>query len=238
MTRTVLPELLDHLDPDDRSAQRSRRDLQRIHLVMRTLPTLRGAIRHLELPHRPRRVLELGAGDGTLLLRLARTHASLWPDVELTFMDQHDLVSAQTRDAYGALGWRVSVLKRDVLEWAREAGPRDTDLCLTTLFLHHFQGQELADILAAVAARSFAFVACEPRRDPLSHLASRLVGLIGGNRVTRSDAVSSVAAGFRGFELGQQWPDPGSWRLEESHAFPFTHLFSARASVPMTGGTV
>jgi len=234
MNRTVLPELLDHLDPGDPAAQRSRRDLQRIHLAMRTLHTLRCAIGDLRLPHPPRNVLELGAGDGTLLLRLARSHASFWPEVQLTLMDQHDLVSAQTRDAYAALGWRVSVLKRDVLDWARDPSPRHFDLCLTTLFLHHFTGRDLADILATVAARSSAFVACEPRRDSWSHLASRLVGLIGGNRVTRSDAVSSVAAGFRGLELSRQWPDV-SWTLDEKRTFPFTHLFSARASVPKTG---
>jgi len=168
-------------------------------------------------------------------LRLARSHAPLWPGVELTLLDQHDLVSAPTRAAYEALGWRVSVLKRDVLGWAREPGSGRYDLCLTTLFLHHFKDQDLADILAAVAGRSAAFVACEPRRDSWSHLGSRLVGLIGGNRVTRSDAVTSVAAGFTGLELSRQWPDAGSWMLEEERALPFTHLFSAHR--PLSGGS-
>ena len=201
MTRTVLPELLDHLDPDDPVAQRSRRDLQRVHLVMGTLRTLRGAIFRLRLPHPPRHILELGAGDGTLLLRVARSQASSWPGVELTLLDQHDLVSAQTHADFAALGWQVSVLKMDVLRWARGPWTRRHDLCLTSLFLHHFKGAELSDILGAVADRSAAFVACEPRRDGWSHLASRLVGLIGGNRVTRSDAVASVAAGFTDREL-------------------------------------
>ena len=232
MIRSVLPELLDHLDPDDPVAQRSRRDLQRIHLIMRTLPTLRGAIGRLSLPSPPRHILELGAGDGSLLLRLARTYAHSWPGVELTLLDQHDLVSAQTRDAYQALGWRVSVLKTDILGWARGSWPRRHDLCLTALFLHHFKGQDLADILSAVAIRSGAFVACEPRRDQWSHIASRLVGLVGGNHVTRSDAVSSVVAGFTGDELSRQWPDGSSWIIDETRAFPFTHLFSARAHAP------
>ena len=208
MTRTVVPELLDHLDPDDPEAQRSRRDLQRIHVVMGTVRTLRGAIRRLRLASPPRHILELGAGDGTLLLRLARSHASAWSGVELTLLDQQELVSAQTRAAYEALGWRVTVLKMDVVAWARGSWARQHDLCLTSLFLHHFKGPELTDILDAVAARATAFVACEPRRDPWSQLASRLVGLIGGNHVTRSDAVTSVAAGFSGHEISRQWPEP------------------------------
>jgi hypothetical protein len=229
-----LPELLDHLDPGDPQARRSRRDLQRIHFAMGTMRALRLGIARLNLPQAPRRILELGAGDGTLLLRLARSFAKSWPAVELTLLDQHDLVSGQTRAAYEALGWQVSVLKRDVLAWSRLPSLR-YDLCVTTLFLHHFVGKDLSDILAAVAARSGAFVACEPRRNAWTLLASQLVGLIGANQVTRSDAVSSVAAGFRGRELTQLWPEAGNWVLDETIALPFTHCFSTRTRESMVG---
>ena len=76
-------------------------------------------------------------------------------------------------------------------------------------------------------------MACEPRRDTWAWLGSRLVGVIGGNRITRSDAVSSVAAGFAGLELSRAWPDPDNrWALEERRAFPFTHCFLAQARDP------
>jgi hypothetical protein len=228
--RTVSPELLDDMAPDDPLAQRSRRDLRRIHIAMGTLVTLRRALARLRLSRPPRRILELGAGDGTLVLRLARTRAALWPGVELTLLDRHDLLSTQTREAYRSLGWQVSVLTTDVLVWAHTQSARRYDLCVTALFLHHFAEQELGAILAAVAARTDAFVACEPRRDAWTRLGSRLVGVLGGNRVTRSDAVSSVAAGFSGRELSRAWPDAShGWALEEWRAFPFTHGFSARA---------
>lgn len=229
-TRTVLPELLDHLAPGDPLAQRSRRDLQRVHVAMGTLTTLRRAIARLKLSHPPRRIMELGAGDGTLLLRLARALAPNWPGVELTLLDRHDLVSTATREAYIRLEWRVSVLNTDILSWAHTPCAQHYDLCVTSLFLHHFAAQELGEILAAVVARSDAFVACEPRRDAWTRLGSRLVGVIGGNRVTRSDAISSVAAGFAGLELSRAWPEPANnWTLKESAAFPFTHCFTARA---------
>jgi Methyltransferase domain len=227
-SRTVEPELLDHLDPDDPQARRSRRDLQRIHLAMGTMHALRSGLTRLNLARPPRSILELGAGDGTLLLRLARSYARSWPGVDLTLLDQHDLVSAQTRAGYQGLGWRVSVLKDDVLAWSRVPSP-GYDLCVTTLFLHHFVGKDLGDILAAVAARSTAFVACEPRRNAWTYLASQLVGFIGANQVTRADAVSSVAAGFTGLELTKLWPESRDWVLEETVALPFTHCFTARA---------
>jgi Methyltransferase domain len=227
--RIVSPELLDDMAPDDPLAQRSRRDLQRIHIVMGTLATLRRALARLQLPQVPRRLLELGAGDGTLVLHLARTLAARWPGVELTLLDRHNLVSKETRESYRSLGWQVSVLTTDILSWARTPCPQHYDLCVTALFLHHFAEQHLSEILASVAARSNAFVACEPRRDAWTELGSRLVGVIGGNRVTRADAVTSVAAGFAGRELSEAWPDASNdWELEEWRAFPFTHCFSAR----------
>jgi SAM-dependent methyltransferase len=232
--RTVLPELLDDLAPEDPLARRSRRDLQRIHLAMGTVATLRRALRRLQLACPPRRVLELGAGDGTLVLRLARTLATCWPDVELTLLDRHDLVTRETREAYRALGWRTSVLTTDVLRWAQTTSAQHYDLCITALFLHHFADRDLAAILAAVLARSDAFVACEPRRDGWTRLGSRLVGVVGGNRVTRADAISSVAAGFAGHELGRAWPDSSNhWILEELRAFPFSHCFTARVRDPV-----
>jgi hypothetical protein len=233
----VLPELLDHLAPGSPSAIRSRKDLQRIHVFMRTLSTLRRAILGLPLPHPPLRILELGAGDGTLMLRLARTLASRWPGVEVTMLDQNDLVSRQSLDAYRELGWRARVVKCDILRWAREPSPMHYDLCVTTLFLHHFAERDLVQILAAVAARSDTFLACEPRRDAWTLLGSRLVGLLGSNHVTRADALTSVAAGFSGHDLTRSWPKaPDKWSLDESRVFPFTHLFSAQAVQSMPAG--
>ncbi|MEO6185115.1 MAG: class I SAM-dependent methyltransferase, partial [Steroidobacteraceae bacterium] len=225
-SRMVLPELLDHLPPDDPQALRSRRDLQRIHVVMRTRAMLCDAIARLHLERPPASILELGAGDATLLLHLARKLAPRWPGVTVTVLDRVDLVSSATRDGFRALGWPVSVVTADILEWARAEPLERHDLCLTTLFLHHFTEPQLGAILAAVAARCRAFVACEPRRDLLTLLGSRCVAMLGSNRITREDAVTSVVAGFNGTELTQAWPDPGkAWIVDESRVFPFTHRF-------------
>ena len=235
--RTVVPELLDTMSPDDPLAQRSRRDLRRIHFVMGTLGTIRRALLHPGLSHPPRRILELGAGDGTLLLRLARSLATRWPDVELTLLDRQNLITRETREAYARLGWRVSVSTTDIQRWAAASAAQRYDWCVTTLFLHHFSGQELLEILAAVAARSKAFLAVEPRRDAWTRLGGRLVGVVGGNRVTRSDAIASVNAGFAGDELTRLWPGARDrWSLEEAPAFPFSHRFCARARDSVTAG--
>src|SRR5580658_5858147 len=64
LQRCVSPERLDVMPPDDPAARRSRRDLQRVHLVMRSLTILCRATHTLCMSRPPQRILELGAGDG------------------------------------------------------------------------------------------------------------------------------------------------------------------------------
>lgn len=230
--RSVVPERLDHLDAEDPLAQRSRRDLRRVHRAMGSVSILRRMVSGLRLAVPPRRIIELGAGDGTLLLRLARALRPRWTGVELTLLDRQDLVAADTREAYRRLGWRVTVIRTDALAWARASAMERYDLCVAALFLHHFDATALNLLLAGAGMRTNAFIGCEPRRNALSHIASVGVGLIGANEVTREDAVKSVAAGFLGAELTAAWKHAaGDWIVNEFRSFPFTHCFTAvRAS--------
>lgn len=227
-SRRVEAEILDGLSADDPRARRSRRDLQRVHRAMRSIAALRRAVEGVNLASPPRRILELGAGDGTLLLRFARAQSPRWRDVQLTLLDRIDVVSADTRAAYRDLGWRVTLVRADVLEWATKRSPEYYDLCFANLFLHHFAAPELASLLGAVSAVAGAFVACEPRRSRIGNWGSRLIALLGANAVTREDAVKSVAAGFIDGELTAAWgAQPAAWRIREYAVPPFLHCFTA-----------
>ena len=231
--RVVAAEALDHLAPDDPAALRSRRDLARVHRVMGTRTIICRGWRALVSPARaaaPLRILELGAGDGTLLLGVARLLAPGWPHVQLSLLDRHDIVTPATLAGYAKLGWTAQVQVADVLAWAArpDDGSGRWDLITTSLFLHHFEGAELDRLLSAVAARCDRFHACEPGRSWLALAGSHLVGVIGANAVTRADAVLSVKAGFRRNEISARWPQGGvGWQLRESAAGLFSHCFSA-----------
>ncbi|MEJ0007604.1 MAG: hypothetical protein WDM77_14870 [Steroidobacteraceae bacterium] len=75
------------------------------------------------------RILEIGAGDGDVLLNVARRVHARWPKVELTLLDRLDLIDDRTVTAYAALGWTARSLTVNVLEWAAgdSAAPRPAD---------------------------------------------------------------------------------------------------------------
>ena len=230
MPRRVEPEMLDHLPAADPGAIRARRDLRRINRVMAAQTILCKGIDAATRGRPPRHVVELGAGDGTLLLRVAQRRAAKWPGVEATLVDRQDIVSADTREGFAALGWKLRVVTGDVFDWLDQTPLLPHDLLLANLFLHHFAGDTLARLLAGIAARSSAFVACEPRRAATALVGSHLVGLLGCNAVTRNDSVLSVRAGFRDAELTAAWPTARGWRIDEYPAGLFTHCFLAKRS--------
>ena len=243
ITREVVAETLDHLAENDPAAIRSRQDLRRVHRVMGTQRIILNALRNL-LPKTPLRILELGAGDGSLLLGVARKLAPLVSNVELTLLDKQKLVDSKTIESYAKVGWVVKVQTTDVLNWVENssyplsAGQETMhyDLIIANLFLHHFENVQLVKLINAIEARTNLFFACEPRRSWFTLAGSHLIGLIGANKVTRVDAVLSVHAGFRGHELSMLWSEAehailkssiGKWGVLEYSAGLFSHCFSA-----------
>lgn len=222
LTRVVEPEYLDALPPTNPGAIQSRRDLQRVNRCMGSARILTRALKNF----RPRRIVELGAGDGTLVLELAQMVSPAWSGAELLLLDRHPLVKPSTLQQFSKFGCRALVEQADVHEWLSVASSESCDLMIANLLLHHFREGELTALLGSAARVTTMFVALEPRRNRLSLTFSRLLWGIGCNSVTRHDAAVSVRAGFRGQELSQSWPLDG-WRLQEQAAGCFGHLFIA-----------
>ncbi|HTD29743.1 MAG TPA: hypothetical protein VK660_10180 [Xanthomonadaceae bacterium] len=227
MKRVVESELLDALPSDDPRAVRSRNDLRRINRLMGNQSVLGDALDSIVCGAAPMHLIELGAGDGTLLLRLARRRAKRWPKVKLGLLDMQPVVRAETLMAYQDQGWDAQIIAADVFDWLAQSDLADAPIIVANLFVHHFDGTRLPTLLKEIAGRARAFICCEPRRSQFSLAGSRLLGLIGCNQVTRHDAVVSVRAGFKDKELSALWPDPDRWSLQESLAAPFGHRFVA-----------
>jgi len=224
MRRTVQPEILDRLPADDPAAIQSRRDLQKVNAFM---GHARLVARELGRAAMPRHVVELGAGDGSLLLRVARRLGRTQTRVHAVLVDLRPTLSAETRAAFRALGWDVEARQADVFDWLSRPQVQSADVTLANLFLHHFGEPELSTLFAMLSRQTRRFVACEPLRSRTGLAGASLLVLLGCNNVTRHDANVSVRAGFRDGELSALWPDEPGWRLNESRAGPFTHFFAA-----------
>jgi hypothetical protein len=176
----------------------------------------------------PRIIVELGAGDGTFLLRVLQRTTLRWHGGKIIFVDRQSLVNHQTREAFNTLGWDVETVQADVLTWLPQASPESIELMIANLFLHHFHAPQLTELLSAAATRTGLFIACEPRRSYRGITGSLLLGVIGCNDVSRHDAVISVRAGFADQELSALWPLSSPYRLAEYAAGLFSHCFVAQ----------
>ena len=224
MRRSIQPEILDELPADDPRAIQSRRDLRKVNTFMGHPGMVTRALR--AAPSSPRLLVEIGAGDGTFLLRVAkrlRQHAR----VRAILVDRRPSMSAATRDQFADAGWDVDSCQSDVFEWLCRSHPETADVTVANLFLHHFREGELAQLLNLAAQQTKRFIACEPRRSRTALAGVPLLRLLGCNEVTLHDGDLSVRAGFRDRELGALWPPDPEWRLTEHQRGLFTHAFVA-----------
>jgi hypothetical protein len=232
MERLVQPELLDHLPGDHPHAIRSHRDLRRIHAWM-------GNVRHVApwldaaaSRSRPRRIIDLGAGDGAFLSGCLRHATRIPKGTELVLIDRRNSVHPGILSRLHARGFHPRVEQVEALEWFQTASPQPDTWILASLFLHHFETPSLQTLLAHVAQHASLFSACEPRRASLPLAACRLLPFIGANAVTRHDAAISVRAGFRGTELSNLWPVRNGWRLSDRTAGFFSQILFAERNAP------
>lgn len=240
MKRNVQPELLDELSPEDSQAQGSRRDLQKLNWIMGHAAIFERAfhsfLKENPVENRPLKICELGAGDGTLLLEIARRMSVRGVTADVTMIDRQSLVSNETCSAFSALQWKVETVSDDVFSFLER--PKNDlensekseqfDIIIANLFLHHFKPDALQNLLRLAAKKTRCFITCEPRRTRAALLASRLLGVIGCNAVTRNDAVISVRAGFANGDLSALWPTENDWQCSEHAAGLFTHFFMAK----------
>lgn len=225
--RVIDPEWLDELPPDDPRARRSRRDLRRINALMMNDTFVARELRRIYPARAPRSIVEIGAGDGTFMLKVASRLAPEWRTVDAVLLDQQNLVEPASRAEYAAIGWQVKTATADVFAWLAAPAAPVFDVMIANLFLHHFDAGRLLELLTLAVRRTRVLIACEPRRSGRALLGSRLLGAVGCNDVSRHDAVVSVRAGFNNQELSELWPAAAGWATREYACGLFSHCFVA-----------
>ncbi len=187
--RQVLPELLDALPHDDPAALRSREEL---HFINRLMGNHHWICRTLqEQALKSDRILELGAGDGSLA-----HHAWNKNIAQSAQWSALDLAPAPINWPRDALWYQRDLFTLPILP--------DAEIIVANLFLHHFENDQLRELGSRLPESCRLFIACEPARRRLhtlqGHLLSALVDL---SEVTHHDMLVSIRAGFIREELPQ-----------------------------------
>ena len=179
--------------------KRSRWDLRAINFLM---GNERWIARHLAAypAALAQGVVEIGAGEGTLLRRLAKKHAGI------------PLTACDLAPRPAGLPERIAWDRRDVFESLAEV---NGGVLAANLFLHHFEDAELARFRPFMERFE---VVCfnEPYRVEQTLLDARFMLPFVG-RATKHDMVVSIRAGFVPGELPARLGlDAAKWRVREA----------------------
>lgn len=152
-----------------------------------------GCPRHLTL-------LDVGAGSGDINRKLLEWAEQQGIDMKITLVDMTEEACEEAR-VYFRNEKRVTILKSDVT--ALPAGY--ADVVTGSQFVHHFEGQELVDVIHSMLRSSrFGVVINDIHRHVISYSAVWLTTrIISRNRYIRHDGPLSVAKGF----TRQDWMD-------------------------------
>jgi SAM-dependent methyltransferase len=228
MLRTLHAELVDELPADHPEAMGSRRDLRLLNSLMGHTGILARSLRSVCRRNNSLRLVEIGAGDGQVLLRIARRLAGKWYDIDVVFVDMQDLLLTETKADFAVLNWGARSVRADILQWLGDTADEKCDAVVANLVLHHFSNEQLRTLFSLAARKTDAFIAVEPRRARFPLFCAEWLSVIGCNPVTCHDAPISVRAGFKGHELSALWPADEKWELKERAAGLFSHHFVAR----------
>lgn len=201
MNRILQEELLDHLDPGDPGAVRSRRDLRLIDLFLGNSRWVLSSLRQLKGVSEG--VIELGAGEGFLCRRISR----MLPGITITGLDRVVPPSALP----GGLRWVQG-------DFTETLPTLKGSVCCGALILHHFDTESLRK-LGMELQRFQHLLFTEPHRARLPLGMAGLISPLAGE-ITRHDMPASIRAGFRKGELPLLLGlDPAEWVIRESVTF-------------------
>ncbi|WP_068617656.1 methyltransferase domain-containing protein [Paenibacillus tuaregi] len=173
-------------------------------------------------------ILDVGAGSGDVNLRLLRwaKHKGIQLDVTLVDMTREACEEAKLLFRHEP---RVKVRQADV----RELADASADIVTGAQFIHHFEGEQLIDIIShMLRASRYGVVINDIHRHRLSYSAVWVTTrLISRNRYIRHDGPLSVAKGFRNTDWQQLKAKLG----HDSMTYAWKPLFRYSVVIPAKG---
>ena len=190
-------------------------------------PTLAGVERLWKAAGTPAylRILDAGAGSGDVNRRLLGWADRKGIQLEITLVDMTEEACQEARRLFRNEP-RVKVQRADV----RELPERSADIVTGCQFIHHFDGQQLVDIVSRMLrASKYGVVINDIHRHPIAYTAVWMTTrIISRNRYIRHDGPLSVAKGF----TVRDWEELQRQLSVETMTYEWKPLFRYSVVIP------
>ena len=198
-SRDRRPELMDDPAIDPGEHRRALAGLARLNRASRIVPTVEREIL-ARCGDGPLSILDVAAGSGDLLFGLAKNAARAGRPWTFSACDISETACETIRSRSEATGHTVDVEQRDALGGDL---PKQHDLVMCHLFLHHLDDEQIISLLGAMraSARLGVLITDLSRSSlgyTLAYIASRTLTR---SRVVHTDALISVRGALNASEL-------------------------------------
>ncbi|MNO39392.1 hypothetical protein D3C76_295220 [compost metagenome] len=173
-------------------------------------------------------ILDVGAGSGDVNRKLLQWAGQKGIQLEVTLVDKTEEACSEARHLFRHEP-RVKIMQADV----RELADGSADIVTGSQFVHHFDGQQLVEIVShMLRASKSGVVINDIHRHPVSYTAVwMMTRLISRNRYIRHDGPLSVAKGFK----GRDWQELQHRLKSEKMTYSWKPLFRYSVVIPKAG---
>ncbi len=198
---------LEIMDDFSLSGQGFRKDLDMLSLINKWLggnQITRNGVLHLlkgESKGKVIRIVDLGCGNGDMLRRLSVMGETYGYNFELIGLDANLDTIIYARELSKEY---ENVRFMQINVFSTEFQDLDYDIALLTLFLHHFNDQQILEKLKQVKEKSrLGLIINDLHRHKLAYMLFNLLTLFVGSKMIRNDGLVSILKGFKRKELEQ-----------------------------------
>jgi len=144
-------------------------------------------------------IIDLGCGHGDLLRVLADAGKKNGYQFELIGVDANQATIDYANELSTSYS-NVKFLAKDIFD--TELDQLEYDIALSTLFLHHFEEEEILGLIKRwTKSAKLAVIVNDLHRHPMAYFLFNILSTFFGNHMTRNDGLLSIRKGFKKAEL-------------------------------------
>lgn len=200
--RSTTEEIMDDFDMEGDLLRRSLERLDWINKWLGGNQATIGGFKHLlkDIPKDKKlRIVDIGCGSGDVLRRIANHLRQDGRSAELVGIDANAYTINYAREqsiSYPEISYHCLMIP------SAEFDAFEYDVLTATLFLHHFDNEDLLKVLNKEARKSkIGIVINDLNRSRIAYVLFWLLTLVVGNPMIRQDGLTSILRGFKKSDL-------------------------------------